>query len=359
MLQHVAMDRVATQLTDEGLLTPEEEGQILQHAAPDAPETPWYIRAFIGGTAWLSAMLLVAFLGMAGFIDGGVATMIIGGVFIVTALVVATWQGDSIFWGQLAFAVSLAGQVLLVGGIFSETRSVAITALSMMGVESLLFFLYPDSVHRLISLLGIVAALLALLMEWELQEGVHLLIWVLALASVLLWEYVARIWSSRWSTYHSPLGYGAPLALLGICILSLIDAYEADLWWISALGLALVLLYLGYRVLVELDIHVRGLGGLWLLGAVALLCIPAYQTPGILAAIIVLVVGFWRGNLLLMGLATAFLAGFLITYYYNLDVTLLVKSYILLGTGGLLLALRVVWLRLTAHAEEQTEGGEA
>jgi uncharacterized membrane protein len=90
---------------------------------------------------------------------------------------------------------------------------------------------------------------------------------------------------------------------------------------------------------------------------VVLLAIPAHQTPGILAAIIVLTVGFWRGNLLLMGLATAFLAGFLTAYYYNLDFTLLVKSFILMGTGVLLLALRLAWLRLVVTNEETDAKG--
>ena len=93
--------------------------------------------------------------------------------------------------------------------------------------------------------------------------------------------------------------------------------------------------------------------GLWALVAVALLLIPAYQTPGILAAVIVLLLGFWRNNVLLMGLATLFLLFFLSAYYYNLDIILLNKSYILMGTGVVLLALRFAFQRVVGgqHAD--------
>jgi uncharacterized membrane protein len=77
-----------------------------------------------------------------------------------------------------------------------------------------------------------------------------------------------------------------------------------------------------------------------LLGATMLVSLPVLWTPGILAAVIILVLGFQRGNRLLLGLGAVGLAVFLIAFYYHLEITLLVKSLILLGTGLLLLGLR-------------------
>ena len=51
-----------------------------------------------------------------------------------------------------------------------------------------------------------------------------------------------------------------------------------------------------------------------------------------------LVVGFHRANRLIMGISIAFLVVFLSAFYYNLDITLINKSYILLGTGAILIA---------------------
>jgi uncharacterized membrane protein len=83
----------------------------------------------------------------------------------------------------------------------------------------------------------------------------------------------------------------------------------------------------------------------WVVGVTLLASLPALWTPGILAAVIVIVLGFRRGNRLLLGLGAAFLVVFLIAFYYYLDVTLLVKSLLLLATGLLLLGLRALLLR--------------
>ena len=119
--------------------------------------------------------------------------------------------------------------------------------------------------------------------------------------------------------------------------------------------MALVLLYLAYRLLYELERPLLSPVGLWALVAVALLLIPAYQTPGILAAVIVLLLGFWRNNVLLMGLATLFLLFFLSAYYYNLEITLLNKSYILMGTGVVLLALRFAFQQVVGRPTIERE----
>jgi uncharacterized membrane protein len=73
--------------------------------------------------------------------------------------------------------------------------------------------------------------------------------------------------------------------------------------------------------------------------------LPALWTPGVLAAVIVIVLGFQRGNRLLLGLGSVFLVIFLIAFYYHLDISLLQKSLILVATGLLLLGLRALMLR--------------
>jgi uncharacterized membrane protein len=58
------------------------------------------------------------------------------------------------------------------------------------------------------------------------------------------------------------------------------------------------------------------------------------------------VIAFWRRNWLLLGLAYAFLAYFIIYFYYTLNQPLDIKSYILTGTGLALLIARILLNRL-------------
>jgi uncharacterized membrane protein len=178
------------------------------------------------------------------------------------------------------------------------------------------------------------------LYDQDLPQLIHALLFVTAVGATLTWQHELRLLTSRVQAYRAPLGYGLTLALFGLCLLALGGWYGATDWWLSAAALALVLLYLIVQILRDLALPMGSRTGLWALGALLLLCVPAYQTPGILAAIMALLLGRWRGNNLLLGLAALFLLFFLGAYYYNLEITLLNKSYILMGSGA---ALLVAW----------------
>lgn len=306
----------------------------------DAESSPWYVKALAGVGAWFAAFFLGTFFGVAGLIDSWESMVIWGAILAVAAIGLKRWLRNSIFWGQLAFAFSLAGQGLLIGGVGWQVESITTAALFAAGLAALMFLLYPDTLHRLLTLLLFVVAWLVIIYEREQPDLIHLVALGLAVGSVAVWQGELRLIVSRWHPFRAPLAYGLPIALFGLCILPLIDFFGVSHWWWTAGGLALLLLYVAYQILRDLDWSPLSPVGLWTVAAVLLLLVPAYSTPGILAALIMLLLGYWRGSSLLMGLATLFLLFFLSAYYYNLDITLLNKSYILMGTGSVLLALR-------------------
>ena len=62
--------------------------------------------------------------------------------------------------------------------------------------------------------------------------------------------------------------------------------------------------------------------------------------PGAAVGALILIVGFANGNRLLLGFGLFALLGFVSHYYYSLQLTLLIKSLLLIGLGVLLLAVR-------------------
>lgn len=361
MANRWTMINVIDELAQDGLLTGEAENAAREAVRTDrsASGAPWFVSLLMGGAAWLAAALLLAFLFAFELFENESVSFVTGAVLMVGATVLARCMKAGVFWTQLAFVFSIAGQVLFIGTIFQFTEELVPTVLAGIVLETVLFFVYPNGLHRLLSVLAVVLGIMALLVEWELSEGVHGLNTLLALGATVLAQRESRLDASRWHALRAPLLYGTSLALLALCILSLIDGYEATYWWLSALGLALVLLYAAFTIFAQQGIDRRGRALLWLVGGVVLVCIPAYQTPGILAAILVLVLGFWRGDRPLMGLASLFLAAFIIMYYYNLEITLLIKSFILAGTGVVLLALRLLWRRAIADGPEEVAGDPA
>ena len=91
--------------------------------------------------------------------------------------------------------------------------------------------------------------------------------------------------------------------------------------------------------------------GMTIVGASILFSAITLHSPGLIAALFTLVLGFHRGNKLLISISFVFLAGFLFFFYYNMEMTLLNKSFILMGSGALLIALSIVANRLNVEVK--------
>lgn len=349
----LSLGALLDELATDHLVAPTAERPLPAAIAPaaDAESSPWYVKTLVGVAAWIAAFFLGTFLGLLGIIDTA-GQMIGWGIGLtIVAIGLKWWLRQSIFWGQLAFAMVLAGQGLLLFGIGDLSQDGTTVALATIGLELALLLLYPDALHRMISVLVIIGALSFLCYDQDLPQLLHALIFATAAGAAFLWQGEFRLLTSRFYAYRTPVGYGLAVALFALCLLALGSWYGATDWWLSAAGLALILLYLINQILRDLAQPLLSRTGLWAMGALLLLCIPAYQTPGILAAVIVLLLGRWRGNGLLLGLATLFLLFFLSAYYYNLEITLLNKSYILMGTGA---ALLVAWWGVRRQDDKMT-----
>ena len=341
-MNHITLPAVLDQLREQGFPVT-EPSQLAAPTNADEPASPWYVKLLVGFSAWVAAILLGTFFGMANLIDSGQSSLIWGAILTLSAIGLCWWLGRSIFWGQLAFALSLAGQGLLIAGFAWDSPSTLSVLLFILVLEFVLFLIYPDTLHRFFSLLAIAVALTYLFYDQKIADVVHLLTLLTAFGTLVLWQHTWRVQMSRWSAFHTPLGFGLPISLFGLALLPILndftDIYPARWWWLSSIILALACAYLAWRILAELALSPFSRLGLGVLLTLALLLVPAWGTPGILAAVLVLGVAFWRRNALLLGLAILFLLFFLGFYYYNLNLTLLVKSYILMGAGVILLGL--------------------
>ncbi|MGB0386857.1 MAG: DUF4401 domain-containing protein [Ardenticatenaceae bacterium] len=344
--------QVMEQLTGNGFLSADQQAEMT--ATLDAYDNdvekhaPWYIRALMGLSAWIAALLLLTFL-MGALLDGGISALIVGLLFCGVA-VPLRWRAsrsasDSTFTEQLALALSLAGQLLFLIGVADLTNSTQATVLAAIMLEIALIALYPDLLHRFLSTLVIIGALTVLLWDLEILEVVHGLIILLAAEMLWIWERQAQWVTGKVEMYSRPIGYGLAVGLLGLLSISLLAVGEVRFWWISAFGLLLVLLIQEYWILIYYGVEVPSAFPVALFCGSTLLLVPAFQTPGILGGLIVLLLGFRHGNRLLMGLAILFLIFFIIGFYYNLEISLLNKSFILMGTGLLILMFRYVLLR--------------
>lgn len=153
------------------------------------------------------------------------------------------------------------------------------------------------------------------------------------------WLYFAK----RRSAALRPLAYACLLAAPGVLLLiNLFGAWDrgSDVTpvWPSSVLLALGLLWL-YR-------RLGGPGAYkaeWArIAVVATVLLAAFTNPGVLAAIGLLAMGYALADRTLLALGAAFLPTFIVLYYYALNVSLAYKSWVLAGSGALLLIVRWV-----------------
>jgi len=101
----------------------------------------------------------------------------------------------------------------------------------------------------------------------------------------------------------------------------------------------------------HLSNDVKRLGEPWLiLAIVSTILLGVFTTPGILVAIGLLTLGYAIGDRILIGLSYVFGPLFLFYYYYSLTIDLAHKSWIIAGSGLLLLAVR--WIVTRWQPEE-------
>ncbi len=341
------------------------EAGLAEGQAPPADNalSPWYVRVMLGIAGWIGALFLLGFVGAAlAFVfrspSAGIAVGLIG---CVAAYALLRAGGRNDFLLQFALALSLAGQVLFVIGVMEGAWQVGGSKVARLLLVSLfeagLAIAMPLFIHRVWSAWAASAALAVALGQLSLDSVAPALI---AAAAAALWlrEYG---WG-RFASIARPAGYGLALALLqfqgfaawglgaAAVMLAERDAQSRDLL-ISGLLVGLVLCAVAWRLLAREGVPLTSRAAIAAGSAALVVALLGVKMPGLAAAGLLLVLGFANGNRVLLGLGLLGLIGFVSSYYYRLDATLLAKSGYLAAGGIALLLVRAALRRLAAARE--------
>nr|WP_315476256.1 DUF4401 domain-containing protein [uncultured Undibacterium sp.] len=332
-------------------------------ADQDSVSQAWYIRVMLGFAGWLGALFLMAFIGI-GFsfvMDSAVASICIGIALCTLAYVLFRTAKHQDFVEQFSLAISLAGQGFFLFGLFKEFRedSVALYAVILV-LELLLTIFMPNFIHRFLTSLAAICAAYFLLQRAGIFGLMH---GFLAVAVLALW------WSPRLlrqAALWRPVSYALAIALLcseGSRFVQPFDWHGTNLTWMKhswLIGSSLVNSALMFAVVLVLrreQLAFSSLRAIVALFATLLLCGFSYIAPGLSSALLLLLIAFSFSNRILLGLGLLALLSFLSHYYYQLQVTLLYKSIVLLWLAFALLAIRWLLHRLFPQAELVVQEG--
>lgn len=401
---------VFDQLEAEGLIGPEDYSRADRLLISIMPGTPWYVQVLVAFGAWVTAICFFAaiiFAAAALFPGDSGADLrwpgIVFGMVLCAGATLLSWEASyssSIFQNQLALAGCITGQLLAVA-LLGMALDVIPALLVILVMEALLLGLYAGQIQKFISATTMTASLATIAVEAEILWGLSALAILLAVGMVIAWMRHPFIDTppERRDLLRT-LSYALTVNLLALLALPLSNLeVEWDLpisdfhqpAMITGM-LLLLALYLENHIMIEygigsaaeyqppspvfregeqdeaqwilksplhsLERGFRGEVRRWqfalqsnlaraVFAGTLVIAAPSLWTPGILAALLVVLIGVWRNNPLMIGLAAVFLAVFIGLFYYHLDTSLAVKGVTLIAAGGVML---VLWAGTSMYA---------
>jgi hypothetical protein len=336
---------------------------LAQGDLPTSAASPWYVRAMLGVAGWIGALFLLGFIGaiwaLALRTSGTAALAGIGCCCGAYAVFTAAPRND--LANQFGLATGIAGQVIFAVSLSHLFRSgTSAGYLLFFLIEAVLTLLIPNFTHRIFTTLAGVAALSLGLAE----AGLHgLAVPITAAGCAYVWRREMRLPGP--DDLWEAVGYGVALGVLQTATTALLQTETLRLFhgsvengWLprhgAELGTALacgVFLLVVADILRELGISGSSREGVATLSCATLLMAASFPAHALAPALLLVILGFAAGNRVLLGLGFLAMAGFLSHYYYQMQETLLFKSFILCETGVVLLAARWVLGRVFPAGE--------
>ncbi|TGK21003.1 DUF4401 domain-containing protein [Leptospira fluminis] len=323
----------------------------------ESSDTPWYVHLVVILGSWFATMLLLLFLFIAKILETTESLKVIGALVSIGSIAIPMLDKRKKISESFTVSIGFLGQVLLFLGIaFSRSEILSFSA-SVLIVEIFLYLFSGTWIQKFVSVLLIFSSSVILLEENEMSFGIHIMLALSGFAIVLLFRYEVEILSlgKAIRPFYIPTIYGLTLAISGIPALSAVGGnYISTDWRISGtIGILVLAIYLWtcMNPILKDTPFIQGLT----VGAICILLIPTLQAPGISFSVFLITVGFRQRLYLILMLGILSISCYLVDYYYSLKFTLLIKSYILLGSGALFLFAYLYLSKLYDRKELENE----
>jgi len=322
---------------------------LAEHARKQHP-TPWYIALLSGAGAWFAASFFLAFLGCVGILDSPWVAMTFGVPVAAGGMIVRRLDLGA-FVDQLGLAFAILGPAMLTYGVAETSSSVVVAAGVLLAFSFVSVAFGPDDLVAFLLTLTMVFAGWFLVMQpstRSLGAGALLVVIVGVHGAFLAGE--ANL-SSHVGRLVRPVTNGlfiAALALLTSHGLARSFGWTSQTTLTKALDFVLVGGLVAIAV-VTATFAIRSSQTTRRAEATALaaafflvLGVATFRTPALVGATGLVVLAFHLRRPMLVAFAFAITALAGGHFYYELRLTLLQKSFILIMSGALFLAARQV-----------------
>lgn len=308
---------------------------------------PWYVAMAISVTIWVGAVSLGSFLVAIKLFTTGPAQLL-GGLALLAMGAVSSRATNGLLRLHLslvAYAGSTALLMVFLDDVIELSKRGTLVGVALVQVACFAFIAARPV--RFKATFGALLALWGAALETPMRGAIDVLVLAASLLVAGVWVFEARLSATSAGRAVRPAGFALAAGLLWLSTFSLTtwDDARADFPMVTAAALAGVLVVVALTAAREASAE-RGNGAvrLALVGVVALAALAA-QSPAILTAALVIVLGRMRKEPVLEGLGILGLLGFALWLYYGMHVSLLWTSGALVSAGAALIAARAWLLR--------------
>ncbi|MGJ3238114.1 MAG: DUF4401 domain-containing protein [Anaerolineae bacterium] len=329
--------------------------------------SPWYVQSLMGCGGWLATLFSFGIIGsfislfLADLSDEQAGSVVwVAGILLAisTTVILRRNPNMGVFMQQVNLTAHLTGHLFLIVGftlasnLYNTEIGVTILTLYAALVQVIFIWLYPNAIYRFLGMIAITISLWINLPLHQIALISTIMIGAWMALAIVIWLDLLpeRLQIQQFELWRS-LGYGLVVSVFGLIIYEITNRYMPaedalrDTTILTTIVLFGCLIWVEAQLLSAYDINLTAAFALMVFGISALVALPTITTPGIIGGVIVILLAFRRRNWILLGIAYLYLAGFIVYYYFWLDVTLLMKSVILIITGLLLLGGRLLWQR--------------
>ncbi|EPG73512.1 PF14351 domain protein [Leptospira fainei serovar Hurstbridge str. BUT 6] len=314
---------------------------------------PWYVHLVVIIGSWFAASLILLFLFLAEILKTTDSLKYLGGIVLLGSIAIPLLDKERKISEPLLVSLGFLGQILFFLGIaFShlETNTISLTVLI---VETILYFLSGTWIQRFISVILFFSASGTLLYHNEVITAIHFLLALAGVSLILLFRFETELitYSPLIPKFFLPTVYALAFCVSGISSLSVSrgELLQAD-WRISgAIGIVVLAAYLQDCFRTFMKEHL--ITTISAIAGISIILLSTLQAPGISFSVLLILIGFRQKLTFILVLGLLSITGYLTDFYYSLKMTLLVKSYVLLGSGILFISAYLLLTKLFAEKD--------
>lgn len=288
----------------------------------------------------LASSTFVGFFMAAGLYESGIGLVLFGSAFLIGAELLVRHKGDSAK-DAIGVSLNITGYMLLAMGTGQLTENTTVVAVILACLALLVIVFSESAICVFLGVLVLSQSLVGLVMIHKVYHLSHAIVILLAGALTYMSMCEAKLISAspKMNLKYGPIRMGVIFSLVIMLALFVHQKFlstNIEQFWVSSAFLISCLFVLVYHVLK----HVTGISRktkLMMYVCCALLLAPTLFTPSIPGALLILLTSFYIGHKPGFWVGLLALVYFVILYYYDLNMTLLVKSIVLMASGLLFL----------------------